>query len=144
VDKPELITIGGDQLQVNFGGKPLKGYAQKGVVIEPAAPRFGTKRALGGQVIPVMSRDNRAKATLTLLRGSESNSLLDMLAKADQFTGKAALPFIAHDKVSGGFYFSLQSRITKVPGFQSGESELVWEFELYYLISKVGYIPTLI
>ena len=135
---PILKTYDLKDLIVSFGPSiSIEGFGPSDFLqISRTADNFSSILGLHGAVVPIMSKDNRAIATLAIMRESDNIASLSILSALDQVSGLGVFPFLVSYLNLTQIYSSVQARVKREPDSIFGEKNgyLIWTFELYRLI----------
>ena len=137
VPVPRLKTYDLRELILNFGTISIEGFGPSDfLAIRPVKPRFTSIEGLYGTEIPVMSKSHKARASITIMRESDNNASLSIIAALDQVSGLGIFPFLASYLNLTQIYTSVQSRIVREPDitFSAENGYMTWELELYRLM----------
>lgn len=135
---PSLKTYDLQDLIVSFGTDVnIEGFGPSDfLTIRRVSDNFSSQLGLHGAVVPIMSKDHRAVATLSIMRESDNIASLSIISAIDQVSGLGVFPFLVSYLNLTQLYSSVQARIIREPDSIFGEKNgyLTWTFELYRLI----------
>jgi len=134
---PNLRTYDAKDLILNFGVISVEGFGPNDfLTIRRKADNFSSILGLHGAVVPIMSKDHRATATITIMRESDNNASLSIISALDQVSGLGVFPFLASYLNLTQLYASVQSRVIREPDsiFGPKNGYLSWTLELYRFV----------
>lgn len=137
VPTPVLYTYDLQGLILNFGIISIEGFGPNDfLTIRRVKPNFTSIEGLHAAEVPVMSKSRKAVATINIMRESDNNASLSLIAALDQVSGLGVFPFLASYLNLVQIYSSVQSRVVSEPDvvFGSKNGYMTWTLELYYLI----------
>lgn len=134
---PKVSTYDASKLIIDFGVLVLDAF-RKGdfLTISKTANNFSSNLGLHGAVVPIMSKDRRGTANITVMRESGNNASLSIIAALDQLSGLGNFPFLVTHPDFSYLYSSVQSRVIREPDITLSRKNgyMTWVFELYNLI----------
>lgn len=136
IPAPQLKTHDLRDLIINFGIVNIEGFGVNDVLtIRRTNPNFTSVLGLHGSVAPIMSKDQRAIADITVMRESGNNISLSIISALDSLSGFGVFPFLVRYANLTNLYASVLSRVIHEPDvvFSSKNGFLTWRFELYRL-----------
>ena len=135
---PNLKTYNLQDLIISFGiNISIEGFGPSDfLTIRRVSDNFSSQLGLHGAVVPIMSKDHRAIATLSIMRESDNIASLSLTSALDQISGLGVFPFLVSYLNLTQLYSSVQARVIREPDSIFGEKNgyLTWTFELYRLI----------
>lgn len=137
IEPPGLKTYDAKDLIIHFGIITIEGFGPNDfLTIKRIRPNFSSVEGLHGSEIPIMSKSHKARATITIMRESDNNASLSLIAALDQFSGLGNVPFLAQYQNLDHLYSSVQSRVVNEPpvAFGAKNGFMTWELELYRLV----------
>ena len=137
VEAPKVYTYDLSDLILSFGLESIKCFGPNDVLtIRRKSNNFSSILGLHAAVVPVMSKDNRADASINIMRESDNNASLSIISALDQISGLGVFPFLCLHLDLTQLYSSVQSRVVREPDVAFGKKNgyLTWQLELYRLV----------
>lgn len=138
-----VIKYDPKEVVITAGGLPIQGFAPGTFcVIAYAAEHWTKEVGADGEVARARTNDDTGSITITLMKGSPSNAILQALAAADLATGAGVVPVTVTDLGGGGGVVAPDAWIQKTPdlsfGAENGTVEWVFDVGHLTLIHAIG------
>lgn len=135
-----MKNIDPKKVVVTFGEQNIGGWADGEFISVAFSEAFSKVVGADGEATRVMSNDDSAEVTITLMQSSKSNDYLTQKYLIDRASGVAVLPFTVTNLLGTEIIAAAEAWVAKLPDvkYSKGAETRAWTLHLAKAIVHIG------